>query len=194
VFFLKNIIPYRDEATGDYLNIISSEVDNAEKIVSDLLDYAHPKSEAKVEISLSDLVNHVLEQYPTPEGVAVHLNLPTHLPEVSVSPSQIFKALFNIILNACQAMPGGGTISISSSTQEEKMILLSIRDTGCGISNHNLKKIFDPLFTTKARGIGLGLSVSKSFVETNGGTIQVESDEGKGTVITVTLPIKENNP
>jgi len=193
VFFLKSIMSQRDEMTSDYLDIISSEVNNADKIVSDLLDYAQPKFESKVGISLANLVSQVLEQYPPPESVAIHIDLPAHLPKVHISPSQIFKVLFNIILNAYQSMPEGGIISISSSWEDNR-IALTIKDTGCGIPPENLKKIFDPLFTTKARGIGLGLSVSRSFVETNGGAIQVESEEGQGTVVIITLPVKEKNP
>ena len=192
VYYLKTVMADRGEVSREYLEIITSEVNNAEKIVSDLLDYAHPRPEKKEEISLSEMVNQVLEKFPPPKDVAVHINLPSHVPRVYARPSQIFKVLFNIIVNAYQAMPGGGAFSMSSD-RENNTIVLSFRDTGCGISRENIAKIFDPLFTTKARGIGLGLSVSRSFLDANGGTIGVKSEEGKGTVVTVTLPMKEKD-
>ena len=74
---------------------------------------------------------------------------------------------------------------------DQGKVHLSIADTGCGIPRENLAKIFEPLFTTRARGIGLGLAVSKNLVEVNGGSIQVESEEGKGSTFTVVLPIRE---
>jgi signal transduction histidine kinase len=70
-------------------------------------------------------------------------------------------------------------------------VALSVKDTGCGIAEENMEKLFEPLFTTKAKGIGLGLAVSKNLVEANGGSIEVESVEGEGSIFTITLPIEE---
>jgi signal transduction histidine kinase len=85
-------------------------------------------------------------------------------------------------------MPEGGALTIGAERNDGR-ILLSIQDTGCGISEENMKKLFDPLFSTKERGIGLGLAISKRLMEVNGGSIEVESKEGVGSTFTLYLPI-----
>jgi signal transduction histidine kinase len=110
-----------------------------------------------------------------------------------VDPLQIEQVLANLVSNACQAMPQGGRLTLSARA-EEGWVQLSVADTGCGIPPENLEKIFEPLFTTRARGIGLGLAVSRNLVEVNGGSIQVESTEGQGSTLTVTLPTREAKP
>ena len=125
-----------------------------------------------------------------PDKVKVNTEIPSELPPVFVDPRQIGQVLDNLITNAYQAMPDGGKLTISAQA-EKKKVSFSITDTGCGVSNENMKKLFEPLFTTRARGIGLGLAVSKNLVEVNGGSIKVKSEEGKGSTFTVILPIKE---
>jgi signal transduction histidine kinase len=95
--------------------------------------------------------------------------------------------LANLVSNAYQAMPNGGALTISTQS-EATWVKLSVADTGVGMATGTLEKIFEPLYTTKAKGIGLGLAVSKNLVEVNGGTIEVESVEGRGTTFTLTLP------
>ncbi|MCK4575553.1 ATP-binding protein, partial [candidate division WOR-3 bacterium] len=102
----------------------------------------------------------------------------------------IRQVLINLVTNAYQSMPKGGRVIISAQAKKEK-VSFSITDTGVGISAQDMKKIFEPLFTTKERGIGLGLVVSKNLVEVNGGTIEFKSEEGKGSTFTVILPTKE---
>ena len=102
----------------------------------------------------------------------------------------------NLVVNAYQAMKEGGALTIKTSEVSEKLpkskwVALSVTDTGCGISKENMAKLFEPLFTTKARGIGLGLAVSRILVEANGGSMEVESEKGKGSTFTVRLPVAE---
>jgi len=130
--------------------------------------------------------------------VKVTTGIPPELPPVFVDPRQIGQVLGNLVANAYQAMAAGGNLTISAQAEKEKVSLF-ITDTGCGISKENIKKIFEPLFTTRARGIGLGLAVARNLVELNGGSIEVESpstalgtgEAGKGSTFTVALPIKE---
>jgi len=190
IYYLKTILPDADETTKEYLEIISSEVRNSEMIVSDLLDLSRIRPAEREETGVSELVDKTLEKQPPPEKVKVNTEIPSELPPVFVDPRQIGQVLDNLITNAYQAMPDGGKLIISAQAEKEK-VSFSITDTGCGISNENMKKIFEPLFTTRARGIGLGLAVSKNLVEVNGGSIEVESEEGKGSTFTVILPIKE---
>ena len=190
VYYLSSIITDADETTREYLEMISSEVGNAEGIVSDLLDFSRTRSLEREEVTASELVARVLEKRPSPEKVKVTTGIPPELPPVFVDPRQIGQVLGNLVANACHAMAEGGNLTISAQA-EKKKVSLFIADTGCGISKENMEKIFEPLFTTRARGIGLGLAVSRNLVELNGGSIEVQSEEGKGSTFTVTLPAKE---
>jgi len=190
IYYLRSINTNADETTREYLERISSAVGNAEGIVSDLLDFSRTRSLEREEVTASELVARVLQERPPPEKVKVTTGIPPELPPAFVDPRQIGQVLGNLVANACQAMPEGGNLTISAQADKEK-VSLSITDTGCGISKENMEKIFEPLFTTKARGIGLGLAVSRNLVELNGGSIEVESEAGKGSTFTVALPIKE---
>jgi signal transduction histidine kinase len=97
------------------------------------------------------------------------------------------QALGNLISNACQAMPDGGQLTLTAQGTREQ-VALSIADTGSGIAPENMRQLFEPLFTTRARGIGLGLAVSRKLIEANGGKIEVQSQPGQGSTFTVFLP------
>jgi signal transduction histidine kinase len=208
VYFLQMTLAETDETTREYLDIVSSEVRDAEKIVSDLLDFSRTRMPEREEIAASALVSQVLERRPPPENVEVTTEIPSDLPPVFVDPRQIGQVLGNLVTNAYQAMPDGGRLMISVSEDQvmgrhedtvtgrpgddlpvipSPCLRVSISDTGCGISEENMGKIFEPLFTTKAKGIGLGLAVSRNLVEGNGGSIKVESEMGKGSTFTVRL-------
>jgi signal transduction histidine kinase len=96
--------------------------------------------------------------------------------------------LGNLTVNACQAMGDGGKLTILAHKQEG-MVAIAVKDTGTGISPENMKKLFEPLFTTKVKGIGLGLVVSRKLAEANGGRIEVKSEPGKGSTFTLVLPV-----
>jgi len=198
IYYLKTVLPNADETTKEYLEIISAEVRNSNKIVSGLLDISCTQPAERKKIVVSELVDQALEKQPPPEGIKVTTKIPSGLPPVFIDPLQISQVLVNLITNAYQAMAKGGTLNIKARSGKDK-VSLSITDTGCGISKENMKKLFEPLFTTRAKGIGLGLSVSKNLVEVNGGSIEVESPStalgtgkgGKGSTFTVILPTKE---
>jgi len=198
IYFLQTILPDADETTREYLGIISSEVHTAEKIVSDLLDFSRTRLAEREETAVSDLITHVLERRPPPENVEVTTQIPSHLPLVFVDPRQIGQVLGNLVTNGYQAMPDGGRLTITAALLEggavrnpKSEIRIQVSDTGCGIPEENLARLFEPLFTTRAKGIGLGLAVSKNLVEANGGSIEVESETGKGSTFTVKLPLAE---
>lgn len=196
VYFLQFTLPDADETTKEYLEIIAEEVRNSAKIVSDLLDFSRTRMPDREEAAVSELVAEVLEKRPPPENVEVITELAPDLPPVFVDPQQMGQVLGNLVTNAYQAMKEGGKLTISAKTSEvseklPKSVAISISDTGCGIPPENMAKLFEPLFTTKARGIGLGLVVSRSLVEANGGSIEMESEVGEGSMFTVRLPIKE---
>ncbi len=187
VYCLKTVHEGADEKTQEYLEMISSEVRNVEKIVSDLLDLSRTRPTEAERTAVSDLISGALERASVSDNIEVEVGVPEGLPEVFIDRQQIKQVLLNLITNACQAMAEGGGLSVRARAVGER-VEVAVSDTGCGISVENMEKIFEPLFTTKARGIGLGLAVSKNLLEVGGGSIEVESEEGKGSTFTVILP------
>jgi signal transduction histidine kinase len=201
VYYLKLVQPDADDKVKEYLDRIESETHNADKIISDLLDFSRIKSVDMEPVAVSDLVLRALERFPAPENVRVTLNLPENLPKIYVDLRQMIQVLGNLVVNACQAMistPLRGQASSTTALVETKLTIsaalegdtmkIVVQDTGVGISSENMNKLFEPLFTTKAKGIGLGLAVSKKLTEANGGRIEVESEPDKGSTFTLWLP------
>ncbi|MBL7060836.1 MAG: HAMP domain-containing protein [Actinobacteria bacterium] len=189
-YFLKETLTDADKTTKEYLDIISSEVNNAEKIVSNLLDLSRTKPSERAEAAVSELILKILDKKHPPRDIKVTTNIPKDISSIFVDSSQISQVLTNLITNAYQAMTDGGSLTINARKHKNK-VYIEVVDTGCGIPKKDMEKIFEPLYTTKARGIGLGLSVSKNLVEVNGGSIKVESTKGKGATFTVVLPARE---
>ena len=191
VYYLKMVLPDAEENIKEYLQTISSEVERSTKIVSDLLDFSRIKSIDKKPVVIWDLISQVLDQRPAPEKIEIISKIPADLTPAFVDPRQIIQVLDNLINNAYQAMNQGGKLTLEAETHKNE-IHVSVTDTGCGISQENMKNIFEPLFTTKARGIGLGLAVSKNLMEANDGSLEVSSAEGKGTTFKLIIPVKES--
>ena len=199
IYFLRMAQPEADETIREYLGIIDTEAHNADKIISELLDFSRIKSVDVEPVAVSDLIQRTLERFPVPENVQVTLNLPENLPTVCIDPRQMIQVLGNLMLNACQAMVSASSttgselvISAKPSTVDgQSSVVIAVKDTGSGITPENMKKLFEPLFTTKTKGIGLGLAVSQKLVEANGGRIEVESESGKGSTFTLWLPVKQ---
>jgi PAS domain S-box-containing protein len=187
VYFLQLVLTEANEIVKEYLEIITSRVQEAEKIVSDLLNLSRNRVADRREITSQQLVEEVLARQPAPKGVTVTVELPTDLPPLFVDPQQIKQVLTNLISNAYQALPNGGEVTVTAQTHSNG-VSLSLADTGPGMPAEMIAKIFEPLFTTKAKGIGLGLAVSKNLVEINSGKIEVESVEGQGSIFSLILP------
>jgi len=191
VYFLKLTQPDAPAKTKEYLDLIQKNVGISERIIGDLREFAQPTPLQPASVSLAESVNEALSKFPPQDTVQVTLDLPDDLPMAYADPRQAVQILGNLILNACQAMPHGGTLTISSRAQADK-VCVSMRDTGVGIPPENMEKLFEPLFTTKPQGIGLGLGLSIcKLVEANGGRIEVESEVGKGSTFSVWLPAAE---
>jgi len=202
-YFLKMSLPDANDAIREYLDIIENETRASDKIVTDLLDFTRIKSLDRQPVAVSELARQTLERYPAPPSVELTLEIAPDLPPVYADPQHILQALGNLTVNACQAMvsPAGtmpqssttgvenvGKLIISAAAQSD-MISIAVQDTGMGIPPGNMKKLFEPLFTTKTKGIGLGLAVSWKLAEANGGRIEVQGEPGKGSTFTLVLPI-----
>ena len=210
VYFLKTVMTDADDTVKEYLDIIKQEIDNSQRIITDLLDFARTKTPQAIPVVIRGLVTESLGRCIIPENINVQTDIPYVLPEVNVDPFQMGQVLQNLITNAIQAMPNGGALTVaarrvSSHTPQAvgtdlnletcdllpetdtNFVEITVTDTGEGISPENMEKLFQPLFTTKAKGIGLGLVVCKNLVEANGGRIEVESKVGKGTTFLIIL-------
>ena len=166
------------------------QVEYMDKIISSLQDYASPYKPNLTPTSLHELVNSVLLTLSIPDNVEVNVLIPEDLPKVMVDPTFMKRVFTNLFTNALQAMPDGGRLTIRAHKTEEA-VSISVEDTGVGIPEEKLDKIFTPLFTTKSKGIGLGLSICKRLLEAQGGSITVKSQVGKGSTFTLKIPIKK---
>jgi PAS domain S-box-containing protein len=190
IYYLKSIQPDADAKVKEYLAMIEAETQNADKIISDLLDFARIESTDAIDaepVTVSDLVAQTLERYPAAENIYVTLKIPRNLHTIYVNPHQVTQVFGNLVLNAYQAMKKGGKITLSAK-KKGNMMAIAISDTGTGITLEDAANVFEPLFTTKPKGIGLGLTVSQKLAEANGGRIEVQSEPGKGSTFTVWLP------
>jgi len=171
--------------------MIEESVRYMDKIVSDLRDYAGPLNPEITSVSVDQLLNESLSTIRIPSDVKVLTAIPDDSPKLMVGSGMMKRVFTNLILNAIQAMPSGGQLRIAVSRRETDL-LVSFQDTGVGIPRENQPKLFSPLFTTKAKGQGLGLVVCKRLVEAHGGNITFDSTAGKGSTFTVALPLSEN--
>ncbi|MDO8310805.1 MAG: ATP-binding protein, partial [Sideroxyarcus sp.] len=165
------------------------EIAGSERIVSDLLDSVRTKPPLPEAVDFAQLIGQTLGKCSVPASVSVKLDIPATIFPMQVDPQQIHQVFRNLISNGIEAMPQGGTLQISAVADEAaKKIIVSVRDSGVGMTAEQLGKLFQPLFTTKPRGIGLGLVVVKNLTQANGGTVAAQSEVGLGTTFTVTLP------
>jgi len=192
LYFLKQVLPEADERARKHISILEAEIRNADKIITDLLDFSRVQFVEREPVSVSDLVDRAIERYPVSAPLVLVVDIPPDLPPVHVDSRQIVQVLGNLLINACQAMPEQGTVTIRSQKRAmdtTEMVGISVIDTGVGILPENMGRLFDPLFTTRPKGIGLGLTVCRKLVEANNGRIEVQSELGKGAAFTLLLPV-----
>jgi len=171
------------------LDKIDEHVAYMSSMVTDLLDFAQTPNPKITRTSTEQLVNDALRRVVAPNKVVIETKLDPSLPNLDVDPFLMQRALTNIIGNALQAMPDGGSLRITTK-KNGRSASINVADTGTGIPLENIGKLFEPLFTTKSRGVGLGLAIVKSVIEAHGGTIAVESDVGRGSKFCIALPLR----
>ena len=160
-----------------------------DKIVSDLQDYARPLKPKLVPTDIRQLIDVTLSTIDIPENIEFSSAIPADFPDLMVDKDLMRRVLTNLVVNAVQAMSDGGKLRIRAE-RTGKDVLVSVEDTGIGISEENMGKLFQPLFTTKPKGQGLGLPVCKRIVEAHGGDILVESRVGRGSTFKIRIPIE----
>jgi signal transduction histidine kinase len=170
--------PGSNENNIEMLTIIDKAVDHANSIVADLLDFSREIHLELEEYSPKSLINYVLLSIKIPSNIKITQNMQSET-IIMIDANKIERVFVNLIKNAFDAMPNGGTLEISSR-QNNGNVEFTFYDTGNGMSEDVIAKIFTPLFTTKAQGMGFGLAICKRMIEAHGGKIQVESSPNKG--------------
>lgn len=166
-------------------------IEKIQKIVDDMLHFAKPKASHFKEEEIHEVVEKslaILQTQFKKGNISVTFERGQGLPKVRIDSHQIQQVLINLMLNSIQAMEKGGTLIIRTFSENEGGVGVEVKDTGRGIPRSHLKKIFDPFFTTKSEGTGLGLSISLKILVNHGATIDVESEEEKGSTFTIHFP------
>ncbi len=189
VYYLQTVLADADDTVKEYLDIIKEEIARSDRIVGDLLDSVRIKPPQPETAGIAEMIGLAIRKSEVPDTVKVVQEIPDDAPPVVVDPLQIHQVLRNLISNAVEAMPDGGTLTLRVLPGVAGgFVGIEVRDSGVGMSREQMGHLFQPLFTTKARGIGLGLVVIKNLTESNGGKVAVQSKPGKGTCFTITLP------
>lgn len=192
-YYLELKLKDADDKIKEHLYRIKAQVKKASGIIQNLLDVAKMKEPYKETINIKTIIENILVTLNLPRAIKIIKKTADDL-TLMADKEQLEMVFRNIIVNAVQAMDGNGVLSISAQVkekdlQENNFIEIRIHDTGPGVASENLEKIFDPLFSTKAHGIGFGLTICKMITERHGGTITVESEKGKGATFIIQLPI-----
>jgi two-component system NtrC family sensor kinase len=181
-----------DDPNFKYIHEIKRESKRCKKIVQDLLGYARTPRPSQELTDLNQLLTQIVDfaaNHTDMRGVTITTDFTPTLPAVMLDGDQMRQVAINLILNAGGAMPDGGSLTIKTMQVDEEHVQIAFTDSGCGIPNDHIEKIFEPFYTTKERGTGLGLAITRQIIEQHHGQIHLDSEQGKGTTVTVTLAI-----
>ncbi|MDA8168853.1 MAG: ATP-binding protein [Nitrospiraceae bacterium] len=193
--YMKSNYGPRDGDSEKFNSLVSSikhEIFRLDNLVKDFLDYGKPLRLNTRLVNMRGLLDELF-QIVKARADAQKIHIETrydYMPEVLIDTDFMKTCIYNIILNAFQAMPGGGTLRLKTGKKDQTLVL-SISDTGQGVPEENLSKVFEPFFTTKNSGLGLGLATTKRIVEEHGGKIFFESVPGQGSTITMSIPLPD---
>ena len=174
-------------------DIIVEEANRLNQIITDFINFAKPRSPNLVPCRIEEVIDkniNFLTMQIEENGYAIKLNYQNSLPEIQADAAMLYQSFLNILINAMQAMPNGGNIEIAISAND-KFVTINFEDEGQGISDDVIGKIWDPFFTTKEMGTGLGLGVVKNLIESHGGSIQILNRSQGGACVTVELPVEQ---
>lgn len=188
VYYLKMISDQLDEDGQECISEIDREVTTANRIVSELLDFTRDTPSQAERVSLQRVIADSVRASEVPDTVQLQVQSIEPDVEIWADRIQVERVLINLIRNACQAMSGTGQLSITSTATAE-FVTIDVQDFGIGIPPEQLENVFEPLFTTKAKGIGLGLAVSRRYAQRNGGSLTFDSAVGKGTTFHFCVPL-----
>jgi signal transduction histidine kinase len=190
VYLLKaKLAQTTDPKISKHLNIIETEIGKSNNIIRDVLDFSRNRALHLSPQKVDEMVEKALERIQFPPNVGLKKDLQLGETQVPLDEDEIRQVLVNLMENACQAMTSGGTLAVGTKAHADQVEII-IADTGCGIPQEHLAKIFAPFFTTKSRGTGLGLAVVKKIIERHEGQMDVQSKVGEGTAFHIRLPMK----
>ena len=194
-FFLKKNPP--ESTDHQYSEVMIQEVERLDRVITNLLDYANPKEPAQEQTSLTDIIHRsiaLITDDAKAKKIDVTVEIEENIPPVKVDRDQITQVLLNIALNGLDAMKKGGKLTVRCFMDDEKkLVIVEIKDTGHGIPEEELSRIFDPFYTTKKTGTGLGLAIAHRIMENHGGTLSVKSTGTSGTTFRITVPAQREN-
>jgi signal transduction histidine kinase len=189
-----------DEIQKEDFEVISSEIRHIDTIVQNFLEFSRPPKLKIITVSPSGVVDaalRLLQQRLKSYDVAVGVNRLVPLPPTPVDAEQLKEVLVNLIVNACEAMAPGGSITIDERTENHPGLgpaaVIVVRDTGPGIPAHLHDRVFQPFFSTKEQGTGLGLSIAQGIITEHGGRLALESTEGRGAAFILILPCQRKS-
>ena len=174
------------------IDSILSQVRLLRQIAGEFSSFASSPTPRPEATALAELVEEVVLPYRagTAGRIAITVEMPRDLPRVPIDRTLVGRALTNVIENALHAMPGRGSLAVRASLDASaRRVRVEVADTGVGMDDEARSRVFEPYFSTKATGTGLGLTIAKRNIELNGGSIGVESQPGKGTVVRLDLPL-----
>jgi two-component system NtrC family sensor kinase len=184
---------FTKETALDYLSKMEPELTRSTRLIRNLLDFARQSPPALREVNINEVVSRAFDlaaHSAELQNIEVVKELNPSLPKLEADFDQLQQVCTNLILNAIQAMPQGGRLTLRTSADGDDQLKIEVQDTGCGISAENVKKLFTPFFTTKGKGkgVGLGLAIAYGIIQRHKGRIEVQSKEGEGTTFTIYLP------
>ncbi len=192
IYFLRNAKELAPEKHNVHLDRIDRQATLADDVITALHDFARLPEPVFQPITARSLCEKVIDSLTFPGSIRVTIECPDGLDAVLGDKRQLAIVLSNLTRNACDAMPEGGMLTFGATAANGE-VQLSVTDTGSGIAPEELPNIMEPLFSTKARGLGLGLAIAKAIVEKHRGRITAESAPGKGSTFTVVLPVAEGD-
>lgn len=190
--FFRNKFPEGSEEQ-EAASVMAKEADRLNRVISELLEFARPSKLNLKPTDIDEVLEHslrLIEQDARAKRISINLSKARNLPSALLDPDRLSQCFLNLYINGIQAMEKGGILSVRSSLDSRKLITVEIEDTGQGIDEADLEKIFDPYFTTKPSGTGLGLAIVHKIIEAHDGIIKVRSVPGKGTVFTISIPVR----
>lgn len=176
----------------EFVHIMLSELDRIESIIQEFLVFAKPQAVTYGYSHPRDMLEHVIaivQTEATIHGVLVVANWEDHLPDIWCDENQLKQVFLNVLKNAVEAMPNGGTIDVDVARTEDDEVLVQVRDQGVGIPEERIPKLGEPFYTTKEKGTGLGLMVSQRILQAHRATMDIQSQVGVGTTVEVRIPV-----
>jgi two-component system, sporulation sensor kinase E len=194
VQYLNSIMEREENPVQEHLGVVSESCELIESIINELMNFARPRP---MTFGQSD-INACLRRTISLLGgrcrrrqIEIRLELDPHLPSIVCDEEHLGQVFINLTVNAIQAMPQGGTLTIHTRNEPlHQRALILFQDTGCGIKPDEIERVFEPFFSKRSKGIGLGLTVTRRIIEDHFGRIWIESDEGKGTSIYMQVPYR----